>query len=160
MKKKQSLLHENVKKLSNASVKEDALRVSLSELKKGEARLSRAEQRVAKCEARVQEQKTLLGEARLRHKREDSSQTRRACESATKKLALANKQYKESVSGCRDIKQIVRDHRAVYKKLEKKEAAKQKAVAQFLKKWERDYDRKTRILEKNASQRERWLKAD
>lgn len=160
MKKKRSLLHENVEKLSNASVKEDALRVSLSELKKGEARLSRAEQRVAKCEARVQDQKMLVSDARLRHKGEDSSQARRACESAVKKLALANQQYKESVSGFRDIKQIVRDHRAVYKKLEKKEAAKQKAVAQFLKKWERDYDRKTKMLEKNASQRERWLKSD
>lgn len=160
MKQKRSLLHENVKNISNASVKEDALRVHLSELKKGEARLSRAEQRVFKCEAKVQDQKTLLSEARLRYKRENSPETKRACESAVKKLTLANQQYKESVSGFRDMKQVVRDLGAVYKKLEKKEAAKQRAVAQFLKKWEHDYDRKTKILEKNASQRERWLKSD
>lgn len=160
MNQRRSLLHENVKNIANVSVKEDTLRAQRDELNKAEKRLARAEQRVSRYKAKVQDQKTLSSEARLRHKQKNTAQTKRACESAANKLKLAKQQYAEAVSGLRDIKQIVRDLRAVSKKLEKKEAAKQKAVAQFLKKWERDYDRKIALLEKNAEQRRRWLQSD
>ena len=160
MNQKQSLLHENVKNISSASVEEVTLHDALSELKKAEARLPRAEQRVFKCQAKVRDQRALLSATRLRHKQKNNPQTKRACESVVNKLELTKQQCIESVSRFRDIKQIVRDLRAVYKRLERKEAAKQKAVAQFLKKWERDYDRKVKIHEKNANQRRRWLQSD
>ena len=160
MNQKRSLLHENVKNISNISVKEGTLRAQLSELKQAETRLSRAEQRVFAHQAKVRDQRTLLSEIRLSHNQKNNPETKRACQSAAKKLKLANQRRIESVSGFRDLKLIVRDLRVVYKTLDKKDAAKQKAVAQFLKMWERDYDREIKILEKNANKRARWLQSD
>ena len=160
MNQKRSLLHENVKNISSTSVEEGTLRAQLSELKQAETRLSRAEQRVFTHQAKVRDQRTLLSETRLRHNQKNNPQTKRACQSAVKKLKLANQRRIESVSGFRDLKLIVRDLRVVYKTLDKKEAAKQKAVAQFLKRWERDYDREIKMLEKNANKRARWLQSD
>lgn len=160
MNQKRSLLSENVKNISTTSVEEGALRAQLDELKKAETKLSQAEQRVFRHQAKVQNLRTLLSETRLRHKQKNTPQTKRACETVANKLKLAIQQRNELVSEFRDIKQIARDQRGMCKKLEKKEAAKQKAVAQFLKKWERDYDREIKLREKKAKQRRRWLQFD
>lgn len=160
MNQKRLLLRKNVEKLSTTSVKEDTLRAQQDELKKAETRLSRIEQRVLRHQTKMRDLRTLLSEKRLRHKQKNTPQTKRACETVANKLKLAIRQRNETVSDFREIKQIVRDQRTMCKKLEKKEAAKQKAVAQFLKKWERDYDREIKLREKKAKQRRRWLQSD
>ena len=118
------------------------------------------EQRVFQLQDKVRQLRTLLSEARLRRKEKNTPQSKRACESVANKLNHAIQRRNEVVSQFREMKQIVRDQKAMLKKLEKKEAAKQKAVAQFLKKWEREYDREIKLREKKARQRKRWLKSD
>jgi hypothetical protein len=59
------------------------------------------------------------------------------------------------LSDYREMKLMVRDQRTLCRSLEKKEEAKQKAVARFLKEWERRYDQEIRIKEKTVRKRER-----
>jgi len=158
--KKRSLLRDNVEKLSTASVHMGTLRAQQNELKKAETGLLRMEQRVFMGQEKVRNLRALLSEARLKHKQKNTPQTKRTSETVAKKLQLALQKRNEAVSRFRDMKQIVRDQRAMYKKLEKKEVAKQKAVAKFLKTWERDYDREIKLREKKAKQRRRWMQSD
>ena len=160
MNKKRSLLRDNVEKLSTASVHMGTLRAQQNELKKAETGLLRMEQRVFMGQEKVRNLRALLSEARLKHKQKNTPQTKRTSETVAKKLQLALQKRNEAVSRFRDMKQIVRDQRAMYKKLEKKEVAKQKAVAKFLKTWERDYDREIKLREKKAKQRRRWMQSD
>ena len=160
MNKKRSLLRDNVEKLSTASVHLGTLRAQQNELKKAETRLLCMEQRVFMGQEKVRNLRALLSEARLKHKQKNTPQTKRTSETVAKKLQLALQKRNEAVSRFRDMKQIVRDQRAMYKKLEKKEVAKQKAVAKFLKTWERDYDREIKLREKKAKQRRRWMQSD
>jgi hypothetical protein len=154
------LLRGNIKNLSTASVTADTLRTQKNELAKAENKLRRLEQQVFQSQDKVRQLRALLTETRLRHKEKNTPQSKRACESVANKLSNAIQRRDERVSQFRDMKQIVRDQQAMCRKLERKEAAKQKAVAQFLKKWERDYDREIRLREKKARQRRRWLKGD
>ena len=65
-------------------------------------------------------------------------------------------QQRDSVlSDYRELKLLVRDQRSLYRSLVRKEEARQKAVARFLKEWERRYDRETRMKEKNVRNRGR-----
>ena len=50
---------------------------------------------------------------------------------------------------------MVRDQRTLCRGMEKKEEARQKAVARFLKEWEREYDQGIRMKEKTVRKRER-----
>ncbi|KPJ79762.1 MAG: hypothetical protein AMJ58_10845 [Gammaproteobacteria bacterium SG8_30] len=61
------------------------------------------------------------------------------------------------LSEYRELQLIVRDQRTLVDSLEKKEAARQKAVARFLKEWERNYDREMRMKEKTLRKRRRLL---
>ena len=62
------------------------------------------------------------------------------------------------MSDYRELKLLVRDQRSLYSSLVKKEEARQKAVARFLKEWELRYDRETRMKEKNIRKRGRLIK--
>jgi ABC-type transporter Mla subunit MlaD len=160
LKQKRSLLRGNIEKLSKPSVRVNTLRAQKDELKKAETALVRKEQRVFRLQVKVRDLRAQLNETKLRHKNKNTAQSKRACETAANKLKTAIQHRKEAVSQYRDMKQVVRDQRATYRKLERKEAAKQKAVAQFLKKWEREYDREISLREKKAKQRRRWLESD
>ena len=157
---KRSLLRDNVKKLSTSSVNTDTLQTQHDGLKKAETRLLRMEQRVFMCQDKVRNLRAQLGKARLSYKMKNTPQAKRVVDTAANKLKNAIQQRNEVVSSFRDMKQMVSDQRAMCKKLEEKEAAKQKAVARFLKKWERDYDREIKLREKKAKQRRRWMESD
>ena len=160
MKQKPSLLRGNIEKLSKPSVRSDTLDAQKTELKKAESALSRKEQRVFILQEKVRDLRALSSQAKLRHKESNTTQSKKAAETAARKLRVGIQQRNEAVSQFRDMKQVVRDQRVMYKKLQRKEAAKQKAVAQFLKQWEREYDREIRLREKKAKQRRRWLESD
>ena len=55
----------------------------------------------------------------------------------------------------RELKQIVRDQRTICRHLGKKEEARQKAVAKFIREWEQNYDRALRLKARNVNQRRR-----
>lgn len=76
---------------------------------------------------------------------------------ASDKLDNARQQRDKMLSEYRELQLIVRDQRTLVDSLEKKEAARQKAVARFLKEWERNYDREMRMKEKTLRKRRRLL---
>ena len=96
-----------------------------------------------------------LAEARKLHRDRDTAQTKRAVMSLTKKLDSALQQRDSVLFDHRELKLLVRDQRSLYRSLVKKEEARQKAVARFLKEWERRYDREIRMQEKNIRKRGR-----
>lgn len=160
MKQKGSLLRGNIEKITKDSVPAETLQHRQAELKKAETQLLRMEQRVFQLQDKVRQTRVQAAKARRRYKEKNTSQSRQASESAANKLRNMIRRRNEVVSQFREMKQFVRDQRATYKQLEKKEMLKQKAVAQFLKKWERDYDREIKLREKKARQRSRWLRSD
>jgi len=91
-------------------------------------------------------QKDLRGQEKVK----ETKQIRRRLEVANNRLSNLRQRRDSMLPEYRELKLMVRDQRALLKALEKKEIARQAAVARFLKEWERDYDRKMRRKQKNA----------
>ena len=113
------LLRENVEATSTASVSAETLRVQQTTLSKAEAKLQRMEQRVIQCRDQVRQLRVVLAKARSRYKEKKTPQLKRSCNSAMKKFKTAIDRRNETVSKFPELKLLVRDQRATYKKLER-----------------------------------------
>ena len=150
-----TLMRKNVEHISTKSVTSDEINQHWAVLDAAERKLTRLGQDIAKIREKITVLRQRLADARGLHRERDTAQTRRALLTVTNRLDSAMQQRDTMLSQFRELKLMVRDQRAVCKNLEKKEEARQKAVARFLKEWERRYDRETRIKEKNVQQRKR-----
>jgi hypothetical protein len=150
-----TLMRMNVEKISTKSVSLDEINQQRAVLDGAERKLTRMGQGIEKIREKIAMLRQQVADARSLDRERDTAQTRRALLSVTSKLDGALQLRDTMLSQFREIKLIVRDQRAVCRNLEKKEEAKQKAVARFLKEWERRYDREARMKEKNVQQRKR-----
>jgi len=148
-------MRNNVNRLSTQSVASDELREQGAELDAVQHKLARMEQGKVKVHEKIAGLRQQLAEARSLHKEQGTAQTKRTLMRLTKNLDSAIQQRDSIQSDCRELKLLVRDQRALYRSLIKKEEARQKAVARFLEEWERRYDRETRMKAKNVRKRER-----
>jgi hypothetical protein len=150
-----TLKRHNLEKIATLNVTSDELGEQRKVLEAAERKLTRMEQRRVKLLEKIAGLRQRLAEARNLHRDRDTAQTQRALMSLTKKLDSATQQRDSLLSDYREQKLLVRDQRSLYRSLVKKDEARQKAVAGFLKEWERRYDRETRMKKKNIRKRGR-----
>lgn len=150
-----TLMRNNVEKISTRSVDSDELDKQRALLQSAERSLVRMERDIEKVGEKIIGLRQQLAERRSLHKERGTAQTKRALAAAVKKLESAAQQRHGLLSDYREQKLMVRDQRALCRSMEKKEEARQKAVARFLKEWEREYDQDIRLKEKTVRKRER-----
>jgi uncharacterized protein YktA (UPF0223 family) len=155
MAQKRTLMRENVKSISTKSVSTDEIETQRQALAAAQRRLDRLAQRVLLIREKIAVLRDELAEAKNLHRENGSGKTKRSVMAAVNRLDTAIRRRNKLLEDYRELKQIVRDENTLCKKLEKKEEAKQKAVAKFLNEWERNYDREVRMKEKNVRQRKR-----
>jgi hypothetical protein len=150
-----ALKNRNIRNITASSVASDEISAQRKELAAAERRLNRMEQKIPAIKDQVAQSRLRLSDLRNQSKAKNKKQITRMHETAKHRLSSARQQRDKMLSEHRELKLIVRDQRALVKALEKKEAARQAAVARFLREWERDYDRKMRIKQKNAQIRKK-----
>jgi hypothetical protein len=148
-----TLMRNNLEKIATLSVTTDELGEQRAVLEAAERKLTGMEQRRVKILEKIAGLRQRLAEARNLHRDRDTAQTKHALMSLTKRLDSAMQQRDSVLFDYRELKLLVRDQHSLYSSLVKKEEARQKAVAKFLKEWERRYDRETRMKEKNVRKR-------
>jgi hypothetical protein len=151
-----TLMRDNLNIISTRSISSDELNKQRLQLQSTERKLKRTQQRVVKVREKIAELRRDLAERRNLHKEQGTAQTKRAVATVRKRLEVAVQQHQVLLSDYREQKLMVRDQRDLCRSLEKKEEARQKAVARFLKQWEREYDHEIRLKEKAIRKRE-WL---
>jgi len=150
-----TLMRDNLNIISTRSISTDELNKQRLQLQSTERKLKRTQQRVVKVREKIAELRQDLDERRNLHKEQGTAQTKRAVATVRKRLEVAVQQHQVLLSDYREQKLMVRDQRDLCRSLEKKEEARQKAVARFLKQWEREYDHEIRLKEKAIRKRER-----
>ena len=155
MAQKRTLMRENVRSISTKSVSSDEIETQRKALAAAQRKLDSMAHRILLIRERIAVLRAELAEAKKLHRDSGSRKTERAVMAAVNKVDTAIRRRNKVLENYREMKQIVRNQGALCKTLEKKEEAKQKAVAKFLKEWERNYDREVRMKEKNVRQRKR-----
>jgi len=150
-----TLMRNNVEKISTRSVDSDELDKQRALLQSAERSLVRMERGIEMVGEKIIGLRQQLAERRSLHKERGTAQTQRALAAAVKKLESVAQQRHGLLSDYREQKLMVRDQRALCRSMEKKEEARQKAVARFIKEWEREYDQDIRMKEKAVRKRER-----
>ena len=153
MAKDRTLMRTNAEKIATRSVAPDELQSQRAVLVKSEQKLSRLEQTKEKVLEKITRLRQQQAEAGRRHSAMNTLQTKQELLALTNKLKRAIQRRDRVVAGFRELRPLVREQRAVYKGLLKKEEERQKAVARFLREWERNYDRDIRMKQKNIRKR-------
>jgi Na+-translocating ferredoxin:NAD+ oxidoreductase RnfC subunit len=145
-----ALKQRNIDNIATSSVTSREIDAQRKELVAAERNLSRMEQKLLVLKDQVDQSILRQKDLRGQYKVKKTKQIRRRLEVANNRLSNLRQRRDSMSPEYRELKLMVRDQRALLKALEKKEIARQAAVARFLKEWERDYDRKMRRKQKNA----------
>ena len=145
-----ALKQRNIDNIATSSVTSREIDAQRKELVAAERNLSRMEQKLLVLKDQVDQSILRQKDLRGQYKVKKTKQIRRRLEVANNRLSDLRQRRDNMLPEYRELKLMVRDQRALLKALEKKEIARQAAVARFLKEWERDYDRKMRRKQKNA----------
>lgn len=154
----QTLKRNNIEKITTSSVASDEISAQQKELAIAERKLKQVGNSVLKMKDKVELVRQQLIDSRNQYRSTNTKQALRAITNANNRLQKIRQDLDGKRSEYRELKLVVRDQRSLIKSLEKKEAAKQKAVARFLKEWERDYDRNMRMKQKTVQKRTRTMK--
>jgi predicted nucleic acid-binding Zn-ribbon protein len=152
-----SVKHRNVKKIATSSVASAEIDDQRRKLITAERKLGRLDIALAEGREQIDAARERLAAVREACRTGKTAQMQRALNAAKKKLEVARRRRDKTLSAYREFKLVVRDQRSLLKSLEKKEIARQKAVAVFLKEWEREYDKKIRMKSKEIEKRKRTL---
>ena len=153
-----TLKRKNIEIITTSSVASDEIIAQQKELATAERMLKHVGNSVLKIKDKVVLVRQQLIDARDQYRSIKTKRTQRALTNANDRLQSLRQDLDKKQSEYRELKLIVRDQRSLIKSLEKKEAAKQKAVARFLKEWERDYDRNMRMKRETVQKRRRIVK--
>lgn len=154
----QKLKRKNIEKITTSSVASDEITAQQKELATAERELKHVGNSVLKIKDKVILLRQQLLDARDQYRSKNTKRTQRVLTNADDRLQDIRQELDSKQSEYRELTLIVRDQRSLIKSLEKKEAAKQKAVARFLKEWERDYDRNMRMKRETVQKRRRIVK--
>jgi hypothetical protein len=147
----------NIEKIRNDSASSEEISAQNKLLVAAERNLQKIERNALISKDKVIQLRARLDITRAQHESRNTKQTERALKTAKARLQKARQVRDKLLTDYREHKLIVRDQRNLLNSLEKKEVAKQKAVAKFLKEWERDYDRKMRMKENTIQRRKRLI---
>lgn len=132
-------------------VRNEAMKEAQREVKRAEAFHERSLARETKALAQYRT-------ARLRAKGSNLKRLSDAVLTARQRKMESTVIRKEAAARLREAKKLLREQRQLAKEAEQKERAKQRAVAAFLKKWERDYDMEMKRKKKNIKLRKEELR--
>lgn len=118
---------------------------------------ARAEAAHEKLVAREEKAREQLEATRARTRGSKSKRSTDALRAAKQRVEEATRLRKESAARLRETKKLVREETQLAREAERKERARERAVAAFLKKWEREYDLEMRRKQKNIELRRREL---
>jgi hypothetical protein len=154
----QTLKRKNIENIRKNSVASDEINAQQKELAIAERKLKQVANSVLKMKDKMELVRQQLIDVRHQHSSKNTKQTQRALTNAKDRLQKLREDLERKRSDYREMRLVVRDQRSLVKGLEKKEIAKQKAVARFLKEWERDYERNMRMKQKTVHKRRRTIK--
>jgi hypothetical protein len=154
----QTLKRKNIENIRKNSVASDEINAQQKELATAERKLKQVANSVLKMKDKVELVRQQLIDIRHQHSTTNTKQTQHALTNAKDRLQKLRQDLERKRSDYREMRLVVRDQRSLVKGLEKKEIAKQKAVARFLKEWERDYERNMRMKQKTVHKRRRTIK--
>jgi paraquat-inducible protein B len=119
--------------------------------------VERAEQAHEKMLAREKRALAQLKAAKGRAKGASSKRLSNAALTARQRANESTKSRIEAAAKLREARRILREQQQLVRALERKERARERAVAAFLKKWEREYDLDMQRKKKNIKLREQEL---
>ncbi len=87
-----------------------------------------------------------------------SAVSRKAVSAALERVSEASAQRSEAAANHREAKTLQQDQARLAKSLERKQRAREKAVAAFIKKWDKDYDQTTAFKRNNIAARKKIVR--
>lgn len=84
-----------------------------------------------------------------------SAVSRKAVSAARERVRNAALQRSEAAARHREAKTLLKDQAQLAKSLERKQRAREKAVAAFIKQWDKDYDKTTALKRNNIAARKK-----
>ena len=148
-----ALISENVKRVTTKSVTSEEIERQRSALATAERKLTIKKERLGQMREKIAVLRHELSERRAAHRQNETTDTARTVTAGVENLETAAQLRDEMLVDYRELKQIVRDQQTICRQLEKREEAKQKAVAKFIREWEQNYDRALRLKARNVNQR-------
>lgn len=130
---------------------EDAVKAALKEVGRAEAAYEKLLVQEQNCNAQYQSSKD-------RAEGSDSTRSQVAVRTARERAKSASKRRREALANLREARSLLREQQQLARDAERKERAKQRAVAAFLKQWEREYDLEMKRKKKNIKLRKREVR--
>ncbi len=111
-------------------------------------------------EARKQEKKAeeRLRAVKVRCQNIKSAVSRKTVSAARVRVQKATAQRSEAAARHREAKLLLQEQGQLAKSLERKQRAREKAVADFIKKWDKDYDKSTERKRSNIAARKKIVR--
>ncbi len=129
----------------------DSIKSALKELGRAETDLEKAK----KYEAQMKER---LDSVKAKAHQGKTTAAKQPEHAARKQLQAASKQRQKAAARYKEASMLLREQKQLAKEFERKERAKEKAVAAFIKKWERDYDRDMARKKQNIELRKKMIR--
>lgn len=96
-------------------------------------------------------------EAAVRARQRKSTSAKKLVAEIRRKLERGQIEHQQAIARRKEASALLSEQEELAKLIERKQIARERAVATFLKRWNRDYDRKLASIRKNASLRRKWL---
>lgn len=96
-------------------------------------------------------------EATATARQRKSPSAKRSADEIRRKLEGARIEHRQALGRHKEAKALLSEQRELAKLIERKQIARERAVEAFLKKWNREYDRRLGLIKKNAALRRKWL---
>jgi hypothetical protein len=110
-----------------------------------------------KAATRRQQSRRKASEAAAKARQRNTAAARRLAEEMHHKLKRAEMEHQRAIVQHKEARVLLSEQKELAKLIERKQSARGRAVAAFLKKWNREYDKRLALIRKNASLRRKWL---
>lgn len=120
--------------------------------------LGRAETELKKTKKYEAQMKERHNKAKAKTRQANTAAAKQTEHAARKRLQAASKQRQKAAARHKEASMLLHEQEQLAKELERKERAKKKAVAAFIKKWEREYDRDVARKKQNIELRKKMVR--
>lgn len=152
------LLQLNIRKLSDYSDSQSMVAKEKKQLVTLKKLVDRLQTTETKQSAKVDDLVQTRDKLTISLKRTDSLSVRQSLHSVKLRIRPTKEKLANIRRNLSESRNALRDQQKLLKSLEKREIARQKAVADFLKKWEAEYDKKTDFIVSRIRARKQLVK--
>lgn len=110
-----------------------------------------------KAATRLKQLKPRASETAARARQRKGTSAKRLADEMRRKLERARIEHQQTIARRKEASALLAEQKELTKLIERKQIARERAVATFLKRWNREYNRKLALIKKNASLRRKWL---